>query len=291
MAKNRSRSNRAWDDGIDGGAEDEVLVGRNGNRREHGIRSLAGEKGVTAPHMISGSNDSSCNGTLGPFPTSPFDRDSPQVAFLVELAEQAGVALYDVTFPRSLSGILQVVITAPSLKQGKKGVAEIERVIGHEECGRLARLIIDNDRVEELLPGSVTLEVSSPGVNRELKCVEHLQGAVGERVRLVVRSRDGGSGGVIRGELCRVGDDNLMIVDEERKRGRKKRGGRGETSSATNLGKEAVVVPFANLKQARVDFLFRDGPLSGIAGEGREEIDQDSEAARVEEKPVEEGMS
>ncbi len=290
MAKNRSRSNRAWDDDIGGRAEDEAMVGRKDDSQGHGNVSGASGKGVAAAQMISRCNDSKCNGTSGSFPISPFDRDSLQVSFLLELAEQAGVALYDVIFPRSLSGTLQVVITAPSPIQGGEGRAETDRVIGHEECGRLARLIIDNDRVEELLPGSVTLEVSSPGVNRELKCVEHLRGAVGERVRLVVRSHDGGSGGVIRGQLCRVGDEKLTIIDEERKRGRKKRRGSGGISLATVRGEEAVVVPFTNLKQARVDFLFRDNPLSVIAGEEREEVNQAPGVSRVEEEPFEEGM-
>jgi hypothetical protein len=132
------------------------------------------------------------------FPRIAFDTKDPRVVLLTEICESCGVCLYDVVFPVAFSGVLQVVISAKewvtqlrselvdSGDSDEIGSNKALLAVGHEECSRVARNIIDSERVEELLPGSVTLEVSSPGINRELKSIEHLKGAVGERLRVVV---------------------------------------------------------------------------------------------------------
>lgn len=179
-------------------------------------------------------------------PLDAFDEADPRVLLLKELADQAGVFIYDVTLPQGRSGVMQVVIASAS-----RGPSEV----GHEQCNRMARLILDHERVEELLPGSVTLEVSSPGVNRDLRCLRQLEGAVGERVRVVVRdfrfpseadgrasdSLAGGAAsraGVIRGLLESVGSGSMRMIDESRR--------------------VAVEVALSDLKEARVDFAFDD---------------------------------
>lgn len=179
-------------------------------------------------------------------PLSVIDEADPRVQLLKELVDQAGVFLYDVMLPPGRSGVVQVMIASAAA-----GPSEV----GHDQCNRLARLILDNERVEELLPGSVTLEVSSPGVNRELRSLAHLQGAVGERVRVVVRDyrlpdeapvdreeKQGESpssrAGVIRGILRAVGTEAVRMVDESRQ--------------------VEVVIALADLKEARIDFVFDD---------------------------------
>lgn len=170
----------------------------------------------------------------GGLPEEVLDNSDPRVVLLRELTEFAGVALYDVTFPRGSSGVLQVLISPAASPE-----------IGHDECSRLARLILDSERVEELLPGSATLEVSSPGINRALRSVVQLRGAVGERVRISAReyrsesSQETFGAAVIRGTLQQVADEHLRMNDDSRK--------------------EVVVVSLKEVKEARVDFAFNPG--------------------------------
>lgn len=174
----------------------------------------------------------------GAFPEEVLDYSDSRVVLLREFAQAAGVALYDVTFPQSRSGVLQVFIS--SAIHVETGIGSQE--IGHEQCVKLARIILDSERVEELLPGAATLEVSTPGINRALRSVVQLRGAVGERVRISGReycfegSREKLGPAVIRGVLQEVARGHLKMIDE---------------------GKKSVVTMLlSDVKEARVDFAF-----------------------------------
>lgn len=223
-------------------AEGEIAIGESsGDASPSGASSAAGTQDpADTPDRGEG------------MPLHALDETDSRVQLLKDLAAQAGVFLYDVSLPPRRSGVLQVVIASTL-----SGPSEV----GHDQCNRLARLILDSERVEELLPGSVTLEVSSPGVNRELRSIAHLEGAVGERIRAVVSdyrcsyeevadraelvgTGAGGAGavasraGVIRGVLRSVGPDGVRMIDEAR---------HGE-----------VLIAIPDLKVARVDFMFDD---------------------------------
>lgn len=186
-------------------------------------------------------------------PFEVLDDSDPRVVLLRELAAEAAVSLYDVVFPPGRSGVVRVLI-AP------RGSSSSE--IGHDDCNRLARLILDSERVEDLLPGSATLEVSSPGINRAIRSVVQLTGAVGERIRIsaqkysddetgdriVAQSKVASSSnegaqtfgaGVVRGVLQEVTGEGLKMVDEVRKR--------------------VIFVAIGDVKEARVDFPFNMG--------------------------------
>jgi ribosome maturation factor RimP len=186
-------------------------------------------------------------------PLEVLDESDPRVVLLRELAEEAAVSLYDVVFPPGRSGVVQVLIASRVARSSE---------IGHDDCNRLARLILESERVEELLPGSATLEVSSPGINRAIRSVVQLKGAVGERIRIstqkyrddetddqirdrlkVATSSSEGAetfgAGVVRGVLQEVTGEGLKMVDEARKR--------------------VVFVAIGDVKEARVDFQFDMG--------------------------------
>ena len=57
-----------------------------------------------------------------------------------------------------------------------------------EELGRVSRQLSELLDTQDIVEGSYTLEVSSPGINRPLKKPEHFQRFIGKRVR--VRSGD-----------------------------------------------------------------------------------------------------
>lgn len=199
------------------------------------------------------SRESRAPGTKRGLPLEVLEESDPRVMLLRELAEQAGVSLYDGVFPPGRSGVVQVIIAPRGSGTGE---------IGHDDCNKLARLILDSERVEELLPGSATLEVSSPGINRSLRSVVQLRGAVGERIRVSAQKyRDDESqnrtrsrnevcktsseaihtfgAGVVRGVLQEVASEGLKMVDEARK--------------------GVIFVAFDDVKEARVDFLFDMG--------------------------------
>jgi ribosome maturation factor RimP len=60
------------------------------------------------------------------------------------------------------------------------------------------------------LPGPYTLEVSSPGVERELRRPEHFAGAVGDTVSVKVEEADGAKAR-LRGELVAADADTITI--------------------------------------------------------------------------------
>lgn len=64
------------------------------------------------------------------------------------------------------------------------------------------------------LPGSYTLEVSSPGLERPLRTVEHYRGAVGEQVRLKLRAGVEGDRRV-DGELVAVSDSDVTVRTDD----------------------------------------------------------------------------
>ena len=53
-----------------------------------------------------------------------------------------------------------------------------------DELGRVSRQLSDLLDTQDIVEGSYTLEVSSPGINRPLKKPEHFQRFIGKRVRV-----------------------------------------------------------------------------------------------------------
>ncbi|MDH5509883.1 MAG: ribosome maturation factor RimP [Nitrospinota bacterium] len=105
-----------------------------------------------------------------------------KIVALVEPAVLAeGCSLFDLEFKLGKgSSMLRVYID----KDGGVGV---------DDCARVSRqlgFLLDTD---ELIPGSYTLEVSSPGLTRSLKKPTHFQKAVGKYA--AITARVGGPGG------------------------------------------------------------------------------------------------
>ena len=214
------------------------------------IQQCDGIQQCVEESKIESSREERALGSKLGLPLEVLNESDPRVVLLREIAEEAAVSLYDVVFPPSRSGVVQVLIS-PRFSASSE--------IGHDDCNRLARLILDSERVEELLPGSATLEVSSPGINRAIRSVVQLRGAIGERIRISAHKfRDDETGdqivarsklttssnegaqmfgaGVVRGVLQEVTSDGLKMVDEARKR--------------------VIFVAICDVKEARVDFPF-----------------------------------
>lgn len=107
--------------------------------------------------------------------------------------------------------------------------------VGIEECSEVSRLITEHPRVEEILPGEMMLEVSSPGINRTLTKSSHFEGAVGERVRVKFKA-DGEPTKVVFGCVMSASSDSFEVEEEDKK--------------------ELVKIFVSQVKEARIDFQF-----------------------------------
>ena len=67
------------------------------------------------------------------------------------------------------------------------------------------------------LPGSYTLEVSSPGLERPLRTPEHYRGAVGEQVKLKLRAGVEGDRR-LEGELVAVSEQDVTVRTDQGER-------------------------------------------------------------------------
>lgn len=147
-----------------------------------------------------------------------------------QIVRDEGLELFDLEIPSGPTGPLRVYISR-ARGEGESATAGVKL----DDCAAVSRKIIDLPDIEELLPGDHVIEVSSPGVNRKLSRPEHFRGAVGERVRVKFR-RDDGTHATLFGKLTDATEASLSVEDEQ--------------------SHSIVAVPIANVKQARVDFLF-----------------------------------
>ncbi|MGB5332416.1 MAG: ribosome maturation factor RimP [Woeseiaceae bacterium] len=87
--------------------------------------------------------------------------------------------------------------------------------IGLEDCEKVSRAVSALLDVEDPVPGNYNLEVSSPGLDRKLKKVEHFQRFMGHIVKVKLRYPLEGRRR-FRGKLLSADDENIVVeVDGE----------------------------------------------------------------------------
>ncbi|MDH5637222.1 MAG: ribosome maturation factor RimP [Nitrospinota bacterium] len=130
--------------------------------------------------------------------------DSTITEKLVALVEPAvaaeGCALFDLEFKLGKgSSMLRVYI-------------DKDEGVGVEDCARVSRqlgFLLDTD---DTIPGSYTLEVSSPGLTRALKTPTHFQKAVGKYAAITVRvGGPGGKGEKYIGIIENASEENIDL--------------------------------------------------------------------------------
>lgn len=89
-----------------------------------------------------------------------------------QIVEGEGLKVYDMSYV-SGSSTLRLFIINP-----QTNTAQLD------ECVRVDRAFSPHTETLEWMPESLILEVSSPGVFRELACEEHFAKVVGERIKL-----------------------------------------------------------------------------------------------------------
>ncbi len=91
-----------------------------------------------------------------------------------EIVLGIGLKLYELEFAPTRTATVQVFVT----KQDGKIIVD--------ECAHVHRLIRRHEQLVTFFENQ-GLEVSSPGIERKLKKSEHFEGAVGERIKLVLK--------------------------------------------------------------------------------------------------------
>ncbi len=114
------------------------------------------------------------------------------------VAEDHGLTLYDV---ERRGGVLAVLLD-------RSGGVDIDTLA--DASRDLARRLAADD----LLPATVTLEVSSPGLERRLRTEAHFAGAVGQRVTLR-RSDAAEEAGRLVGTLTAAGDGRIELTTDD----------------------------------------------------------------------------
>jgi len=83
-----------------------------------------------------------------------------------------------------------------------------------EECAALSRKISDYLDTEDLIKGSYTLEVSSPGLERPLLNLDDFRRKVGEKVRVNLKSPVDEKE-EIKGEIVEVRENEIVVALED----------------------------------------------------------------------------
>lgn len=91
------------------------------------------------------------------------------------VVEEQGLDLYDLDYERGTQ-VLRLFVMDLST-----GSALID------DCVKVDRAMTEHVETEEWMPAELVLEVSSPGLYRQLNSVEHFEGVVGKDVNLAVR--------------------------------------------------------------------------------------------------------
>jgi ribosome maturation factor RimP len=124
--------------------------------------------------------------------------------FAVSLLPSLGLELYDIQFRREGRGwVLRLIIDS---SEG----------ISLDDCSRVSREMSDFLDVEDLIDHAYNLEVSSPGIERELRSIAECERFLGEKIRVKLNEEMDGQR-VYVGELKKLEDTVLFLMTEEGK--------------------------------------------------------------------------
>ena len=108
--------------------------------------------------------------------------------------EGCGAKLYDIAqLKENDKNIFRVSITAAG-------------GVNLEKCAEISRILSPLLDVNEPMHGKYNLEVSSPGIERKLKRIEHFEASIGEKIKIKDYNKD-----IIIGTLTKVEDETIYL--------------------------------------------------------------------------------
>src|SRR5262252_9175878 len=130
------------------------------------------------------------------------------------VAGSYGLEIFDVQYRREGTGmILRVQIDRPG------PAASAEESVSVEDCANVSRDLSAILDVEDVVPASYTLEVSSPGLDRPLRRADDYTRFAGRRARLVTREKVDGQTFFL-GRLAGLDGDTILFDGDDHKRHR-----------------------------------------------------------------------
>jgi ribosome maturation factor RimP len=132
-------------------------------------------------------------------------------AAAARVASPYGLEIFDVQYRREAGGmVLRVQLDRP----GPSATADDS--VSVDDCARVSRDLSALLDVEDLVPASYTLEVSSPGLDRPLRGADDYRRFQGRQAKLVLREAVDGQT-FFRGKLGGV-DGGAIVIDDEKGR-------------------------------------------------------------------------
>ena len=136
------------------------------------------------------------------------DLKSEVEAWAEEASQAHGLQLFDVEALVRGRWIFRIYVDKPGdIVPGESGV-------NVDDCADVSRYVEAYMDADDRIPETYVLEVSSPGVERELKKPKHLKQAESQKVQLVVREQVAGKNKVI-GTLLSFDDGVLTLELDE----------------------------------------------------------------------------
>lgn len=130
------------------------------------------------------------------------------------VASSYGLEIFDVQYRREGGGmVLRILIDRPG------PAASAEESVSVEDCAHVSRDLSAIFDVEDVVPSSYTLEVSSPGLDRPLRRADDYTRFAGRRAKLVMRQPVDGQS-YFKGQLGGVDGDAVLIDAEDGRRHR-----------------------------------------------------------------------
>ena len=130
------------------------------------------------------------------------------------VAASYGLEIFDVQYRREGSGmVLRIQIDRPG------PAASADESVSVEDCAAVSRDLSAILDVEDVVPASYTLEVSSPGLDRPLRRAEDYTRFAGRRAKLVMRRPVDGQS-YFKGTLGGVDAGEVLIDAEDGQRHR-----------------------------------------------------------------------
>lgn len=117
---------------------------------------------------------------------------------IANIVEEAGARLYDIeTVKEGGRTVFRVTITA-------QGGVDLEM------CEKVSKMLSPYLDIHPPCGGNYFLEVSSPGIERRLRSMEHFAAAVGEKVKITL-----GDKRKLEGQIAKVEGDQITLLTQD----------------------------------------------------------------------------
>jgi ribosome maturation factor RimP len=134
-----------------------------------------------------------------------------------------------------------VDVSLSNSKNSQKVIVHLDgdRGVSIDVCAEISRKLGAHIEEEDLIQGSFTLEVSSPGLDLPLKLHRQYAKNVGRKIKVLRQDNT-----TIKGTLTAVNEQQIVLQEEQKVKSKDKSKKQGETKE--------IVIPFEHIKKTNV---------------------------------------